>query len=61
MENVYNEIFIRNNASPAHTARQKTQETTNDMETDRLANKYSSHRTEEELAAQFNMFLLNAR
>lgn len=41
---VYNEIFIRNNAASAHTARQKTQETANDMETDRLANKYSSHR-----------------
>lgn len=57
----YNETFILNNAAPAHTARQNTQETTNDMETDQLANKYSSHKTEEELAARFNMFLPNVR
>lgn len=57
----YNETFILNNAAPAHTARQNTQETTNDMETDQLANKYSSHKTEEELAARFNTFLPNVR
>lgn len=52
---------------PLYTAwHYKTQQATNDMETNQLANKYFSNKTlkpEEKLAvlAQPNMFLLNAR